>query len=119
MEDDAKVNVSENGDMAKATKKQAKYDWYLHDWMRQAGKRQVDLIKELDWPKATANKIWNGQRYNRDLINELADWLHVQPYELLLPVAEAMAIRNMFHNAREIAAAHPAPLAVEETKKRA
>lgn len=76
--------------------------WYLQEWMAEAGKRQSDLVKELDWPKSKANKVWHGdQRYNADIVSEVAAWLNVLPYELLMPPEEARRFREI----RKIAAA--------------
>jgi hypothetical protein len=78
--------------------------WYLREWMTALEKIQADLTKELDWPKAKANRVFNGQqRYNEDLVLELAAWLNLRPYELLLPPKQAMAIRRLRDDAVRIA----------------
>jgi hypothetical protein len=71
------------------------YDWYLQDWMNLYGKVQFSLVTELGWQRATANKVWHGQQpYKRDMVNEVAAWLQVKPYELLMHPEDAMAIRR-------------------------
>lgn len=78
------------------------HTWYLKEWATIHGKRQVDMIEALDIAKGTASTIWNGQRYTQKLIDEVAAWLNVQPYELLLPPEEAIAIRRMRAAAADI-----------------
>lgn len=74
--------------------------------MAHFGKKQVSLVKELGWQRARASKVWNGvNEYRRDLINEIADWLGLEPYELLLPPDRAMAIRGMYQSAENIVSA--------------
>lgn len=87
--------------------KTADYDWYLRDWMaaQEPPKRQADLIRELDWPRAKASEVFNGrQRYNRDMVNQIAAWLHLKPYELMMHPSEAMAIRGLRRQAAAIVA---------------
>ena len=85
------------------TQRDFKHPWYMREWMEQAGKRQVDLINELGWSKAKANEVWNGQQYTQALIDELAPYLHVRPFELLLSPQEAFSIRNMREAAVQLA----------------
>lgn len=67
------------------------------------GKKQVDLVKELDWLRARASKVWNGKLpYKRETVNELAAWLGLEPYELLLPPERALAIRNFYQSAENV-----------------
>lgn len=83
------------------------HHWYLAEWADQAGKTQADAVRELGWNKSTASHLWNSkQRYNQDLVDEVAMWLNVRPYELLLPVKDAMAIRQMRSSALTIAASN-------------
>jgi len=84
-----------------ALKKQT--SWYIREWMVVLGHIQADLTKDLDWPKAKANRVFNGQqRYNEDLLLEVAAWLNLRPYELLLPPDQAMAIRRLRDDALTI-----------------
>ncbi|MET3665933.1 hypothetical protein [Caulobacter sp. 1776] len=78
-------------------------DWYLQDWVRLRGKKQAHLTSELGWLKNAAYRIWHGkQPYRRDILNQVAAWLEVQPYELLMPPPEAMAIRRLRESAAAI-----------------
>lgn len=70
-------------------------DWYLRDWAARADKIQGDLVTELGWHKTTAHRVWHGrQPYRRDLVNQVARWLGLEPYELFLPPDEALKIRR-------------------------
>lgn len=79
-------------------------DWHLQDWMRLAGKRQADLVKELGWAKGRANKFFHGQHpYRREIVNELAGWLQIAPYELLMDPEEALRLRRLRDAAMAVA----------------
>jgi transcriptional regulator with XRE-family HTH domain len=83
----------------------ANADWYLQDWARERGKRQADLVTDLGWLKNAAHRIWHSrQPYRRDILNQVADWLDVKPYELLMPPKEALALRRLRETAVLIAA---------------
>jgi transcriptional regulator with XRE-family HTH domain len=92
--------------------------WHLAEWARLRGKRQADAQRDLGWSKATASELWNGnQRYTQDLVDQVAGWLKIQPFELLMPPSEAEALRQVREAAYAIAAEHgvdfaPAPPAV-------
>lgn len=74
----------------------ADQDWYLRDWAERLGKKQADLVTELGWHKNAAHRIWHGrQPYRRDILNQVARWLDLKPYELLMPPEEAEAIRQV------------------------
>lgn len=99
--------------MARAKKIKAKpaHDWYLADWLRYFGKIQADLEKDLEWNKSKASLMWNyEQRYHRDDVNQVADWLHLKPYELLMHPDDAMALRRMRESAIKIAAENSAEM---------
>lgn len=82
------------------------HDWFLQAWALEKGKKQSDLVTELGWLKNTAHRIWHGkQPYRRDVLNMVAQWLDLQPYELLMPPAEAIALRSLRQNAAAIVAA--------------
>lgn len=85
-------------------------NWYLKEWMDHLGKRQSSLVSELGWLKGRASKFYHGQHsYRREIVNELAAWLGIAPYELLMPPADALAIRRLRETAAEIVATTPAP----------
>lgn len=74
----------------------ARHDWYLREWLRQAGKKQADVVRDLDWNKARVSLMMRGlQPYERDAVNELATYLNIRPYELLMHPDDAMAIRRL------------------------
>lgn len=80
-------------------------DWFLTDWMRSTGVKQTDLIRELGWSKAKVSDLVNGgQRYNRDVVNDLAKVLRVEPYELLMHPDEAHTIRRLRRDVLRLAA---------------
>lgn len=83
-------------------------DWYLREWVTYFGKKQAALVNELDWDKSTANFLWHGkQRYRRDHVNEVAAWLGIEPYELLMPPHQALALRRLRETAATIVAESP------------
>ncbi len=70
-------------------------DWYLQEWMTHFGKKQASLNNELGWNKSRMNAIWHGkQRFNRDLLIEISDWLGIEMYELLMKPEEAILMRQ-------------------------
>ncbi len=71
-------------------------DWHLKDWLKALAVKQSKLLELTDWDKRKTSELVNGkQRYNRDIINEAAWALNLQPYELLMHPADAMEIRNL------------------------
>ena len=109
MRADFGVGVQQTADMPRVrraiTPRSLHHSWYLREWMAHFSKRQADLVRDLDWHRATASEVWNGrQRYTQDMIDELAVYLNLRPFELLLPPEEAMAIRRMRDAAVTIAA---------------
>ena len=79
------------------------HDWYADEWLKTLGKKQADIVRDLGWNKARASLMIRGkQPYDRDSLNELAAYLHLQPHELLMHPADAMALRQMRKAASEI-----------------
>jgi transcriptional regulator with XRE-family HTH domain len=71
-------------------------DWYLADWLKTLRVSQADLVRETDYPKAKVSDLVTGkQRYNRDILNDIAKALKISPHELLLHPDDAMAQRQM------------------------
>jgi transcriptional regulator with XRE-family HTH domain len=71
-------------------------DWYLKDWLASLQVSQADLVRLTDYPKAKVSDLVTGkQRYNRDILNEIAAALNLYPYELLMPPEEAMHRRRL------------------------
>ena len=72
------------------------HDWYLKEWLRACQKKQADIARDLDWNKAKVSLTASGkQPYDRDDINEIADYLNIRPYELLMHPDDAMALRRL------------------------
>ena len=81
-----------------------KLDWYLKEWLATLGKRQADMCRDLDWNKARVSLMARGvQPYDRDSLNELADYLNLRPHELLMHPSDAMALRALRADAVRIA----------------
>ena len=79
------------------------HDWYLKEWLATLGKKQADIVRDLDWNKARISLMLRGkQPYDRDSINELAAYLHLEPHELLMHPADAMALRQLKLTAKQI-----------------
>lgn len=73
-----------------------RYDWYLKEWLRTLCKKQADIVKDLDWNKSRVSLMVRGiQPYERDSVNELAEYLNLRPHELLMHPDDAMAIRRL------------------------
>jgi transcriptional regulator with XRE-family HTH domain len=90
-----------------------RHDWYLKQWLRTLGKRQADIVRDLDWNKARVSLMLRGEQpYTRDAVNELADYLNLRPYELLMHPDDAMAIRRL--RADMIRLAHETVMPVED-----
>ena len=80
-----------------------KHDWYIAQWLKHADRKQSDVVNDLGWNKAKISLMARGkQPYDRDAINELAAYLHVEPFELLLPPERAMAIRQYRASAEQV-----------------
>lgn len=79
------------------------HDWYFKQWLDHLGVTQADIVKALDWNKSKASLMANDkQRYHRDDVNAVAAYLHIEPFELLLPPDRAMALRQYRANAETI-----------------
>lgn len=88
--------------------KRIDFDWHLTEWMAATGSSQADLCRATGFPKAKLSELVNGKsRYNRDVVNALADALNIRPFELLLPPSDANAIRKMRESVLTLAAAIP------------
>ena len=79
-------------------------DWHLKAWAKHLGKKQADLVNELGWTSGRASKVWNsGIPYKREIVNEVASWLGIRPFELFMRPREAESLRRLRDTAREIA----------------
>lgn len=84
------------------------HDIFLAAWLKSLGKRQADLVRDLGWNKAKPSLIISGkQQYTRDDVNELAAYLSLHPYELLMHPEDAMEIRRLREDALKIVARNP------------
>lgn len=87
-----------------------RYDWYLKEWLATLGKKQADLVRDLDWNKAKVSLTASGkQPYSRDDINDVADYLSIKPYELLMHPEDAMRLRRLRADAIRLAHDAEAP----------
>lgn len=81
------------------------HHWFLSDWAKLRAKRQADAQRDLHWSKATASALWNGkQRYTQDLVDQVANWLEIEPFEVLMRPDEAIALRRLRETAAQIVA---------------
>lgn len=72
------------------------HDWYLKEWMQTLRISQARLSERTGWSKASTNSFYHCKNgYYREVLNEAADALHIQPFELLMHPEDAMAIRQM------------------------
>jgi len=80
-----------------------RHDWYLKEWLRSSGKKQSDIVNDLDWNKARVSLMARGEQpYTRDAVNELATYLNIHPYELLMHPDDAMALRQLRKDALRV-----------------
>lgn len=78
-------------------------DWYLNDWLQTLQVSQADLVRLTDYPKAKVSDLATGkQRYNRDILNDIANALNLKPHELLMHPSDAMAQRRIKKLAEEM-----------------
>lgn len=96
------------------------HDWYLRDWFATMGLKQRDLVTKLDYQPAAAHALWHSvQRYRKDHVEEIAALLNIQPYELLMPPEEAMALRRLRSAIAEVAKGEPGLSDIDEAKPEA
>jgi hypothetical protein len=97
------VRISGNARYRRVSYNLIVLDWYLKEWLAATDTSQAELGRLTDYPKAKVSDLANGkQRYNRDILNDVAKALNIQPFELLMHPADAMAQRQMRAAAREI-----------------
>lgn len=72
------------------------HDWFLAEWLKACGKKQTDIVKDLDWNKAKISLMVRGkQPYTREEVNELATYLNIRPHELLMHPDDAHSLRRL------------------------
>lgn len=101
---DTASDFRQNVNMPRGAQKSFQHTWFVREWMQRANVTQADLQRLLDWPKSKASYVVNGQRYNQQLIDELAPILHARPFELLLHPEDAYNIRSFRETAVRVAA---------------
>jgi transcriptional regulator with XRE-family HTH domain len=73
-----------------------RHDWFLKEWLKASGKKQADIVRDLDWNKAKVSLMANGkQAYTREEVNELAAYLNIRPHELLMHPDDAHSLRRL------------------------
>jgi hypothetical protein len=78
-------------------------DWYLKEWLQATATSQADLVRLTDYPKAKVSDLVTGkQRYNRDILNDIAAALNLTPPDLLMHPEDVMALRRMRAAAEQI-----------------
>lgn len=81
-----------------------RHDWFLKEWLATLGKKQADVVRDLDWNKAKVSLTASGkQPYTRDEVNEIAEYLAIKPYELLMHPDDAMRLRRLKADAIQLA----------------
>ena len=89
-------NDARSGALYKWRMADPRHDWYLKQWLRTLGKKQADIVRDLDWNKARVSLTASGkQPYNRDDVNEIAAYLNLRPFELLMHPDDAMRLRRL------------------------
>lgn len=79
--------------------------WYFPEWVAHRGKIQADAQRELGWSRSTVSGLWNGtQQYTQERVDEVARWLGVEPYEILMRPEQAEQLQNLRESAYAIAA---------------
>ncbi len=90
------------------------HDWYLADWLATLRIKQADLARLTDWDKRKTSFLVSGkQPYKREDVNEAAFALNIQPFELLMPPEQAMALRQLYATSLTIAAEKQSPYQAE------
>lgn len=71
-------------------------DWYFVEWLQHLKLDQKDVVDGTGWNKSKASLFHKGeQRFHRDDIFTLADFLHIEPHELLMHPDRAMRLRRL------------------------
>lgn len=87
-----------------------RHDWYLGQWLYTLSTSQAELERRTGWDKRKASHLVNGkQPYKRETVNEAADALNIEPFELLMHPDDAFALRRLRESAIQIAADSKTP----------
>jgi hypothetical protein len=80
-----------------------RHDWYLKQWLKHFGKKQADVERDLEWNKSRVSLMARGmQPYDRDSVNEIAAYLNIEPYELLMHPDAANAYKQFLVQADRV-----------------
>ena len=95
--------------------------WYLPEWMAACGLSgrgaQAKMMELTGWSRATMSQLYNGkQDYSPELLRQASTALGVEPYELLMPPAKAIILREAVSNARKIVEMVTEPDSAERAK---
>ena len=94
---------SHNAGMARRGDASDRIDWYLREWMKALGLRQVDMIERTGWSKATTSQLCTGiQNFSPRILQDAADAMNLKTYELLMHPEDAMALRRLRGAAAQI-----------------
>lgn len=95
-------------------------DWYFAEWLEATETTQAEVGRRTGYPKAKMSDLFNGkQRYNRDILNDIAAALNIAPHELLMHPADAMAQRRIRQLAEQMVQPSPGGIAVDLEEKEA
>ncbi len=84
------------------------HDWFLKQWLAATGKKQRDVVADLEWNKAKISLMVSGQqKYTRDEVNELSTYLNIRPFELLMHPDDAFAMRRIHESAAKFVVTEP------------
>lgn len=100
------------------TQRDFSHTWHFVEWAESCGKVQADAIRELGWSRAKASDVWNGQPYSQAIVDEVAPWLNVRPFELFMTPKEANSLRSMREAALTIVSGSTAQTASVSQKER-
>lgn len=79
-------------------------DCYFVEWLQHFELDQKDVVNGTGWNKSKASLFFKGdQRFHRDDIFTLADFLQIEPHELLMPPEKAMSLRRIQAELKRIA----------------
>lgn len=107
----------------KPAKPKPRNDWYFREWCDSLQIRfpHAWLQKEVGYSDGKASNVLTGKkRYDRDILNEVADAMKRKPYELLMHPDDANAIIQLRRQAAAIvASSEPREPATEPNQRKA
>ncbi len=76
--------------------------WFLNEWMDALGYSQADLTRALRWERTKISRLCTGrQKYNQEVVEEIAAVMGLAPYELLLAPKMARRAREAMIRAKQ------------------